>query len=43
MCAVELSELMGVEVTEFPGDHNGNLTHPAAYAATVRELAAGDG
>ncbi|MFD6351628.1 alpha/beta fold hydrolase [Nocardia tengchongensis] len=42
LCAVELSQLMGVEVTEFPGGHNGNLTHPAAYAATIRELAAGD-
>lgn len=42
LCAVELSQPMGVEVTEFPGGHNGNLTHPAAYAATIRELAAGN-
>ncbi|MFE3753305.1 alpha/beta fold hydrolase [Nocardia tengchongensis] len=42
LCAFELSQLMAVEVTEFPGGHNGNLTHPAAYAATIRELVARD-
>ncbi|WP_051179009.1 alpha/beta fold hydrolase [Nocardia concava] len=38
-CAIELSDLLGVELTEFPGGHNGNLTHPAAYAETIRRVA----
>ncbi|MEV7005847.1 alpha/beta hydrolase [Streptosporangium sp. NPDC051022] len=37
-CARELADLVGVALEEFPGGHNGNLTHPRAYAARVREL-----
>ncbi|MFF0309360.1 alpha/beta fold hydrolase [Streptosporangium sp. NPDC004379] len=37
-CAHELAALVGAEVAEFPGGHNGNLTHPRAYAARIREL-----
>ncbi|WP_214408509.1 alpha/beta fold hydrolase [Sphaerisporangium fuscum] len=37
-CAHELAALLGVEVAELPGGHNGNLTHPRAYAARLREL-----
>ncbi|GAA1269124.1 putative hydrolase YraK [Planotetraspora silvatica] len=37
-CAIELAALLGVDVQEFPGGHNGNLTHPRAYAARIRDL-----
>ncbi|MET7463692.1 alpha/beta hydrolase [Nonomuraea sp. NPDC005501] len=37
-CAHELATLVGREVEEFPGGHNGNLTHPRAYAARLRDL-----
>jgi hypothetical protein len=37
-CAQELSHLVGTEVAEFPGGHNGNLSHPKAYAARLREV-----
>ncbi|GAB3155372.1 hypothetical protein GCM10027161_60830 [Microbispora hainanensis] len=40
-CARELAALLGVEAREFPGGHNGNTTHPRAYAARVRELLPG--
>ncbi|MFE3262033.1 hypothetical protein ACFXPS_42620 [Nocardia sp. NPDC059091] len=40
--ALELTDLLGIELTDFPGGHNGNMTHPAAYAETIRRLAAGD-
>lgn len=35
-CATALSALRGVPVREFPGGHNGNTTHPASYATTLR-------
>jgi pimeloyl-ACP methyl ester carboxylesterase len=35
-CAQELAALLGTDVTMFPGGHNGNTTHPAAYAAHLR-------
>ncbi|WP_371783993.1 alpha/beta fold hydrolase [Streptosporangium subroseum] len=37
-CAQELADLVGAGLETFPGGHNGNLTHPRAYAARVREL-----
>ncbi|MEU7765952.1 alpha/beta hydrolase [Nocardia sp. NPDC049190] len=37
-CARELGALRGVPVVEFPGGHNGNLTHPVGYAAKMREI-----
>lgn len=37
-CADELGTLLDVAVAEFPGGHNGNLTHPAAYAEKLRAL-----
>ncbi|MFE7741850.1 hypothetical protein [Nocardia sp. NPDC057455] len=36
--AQELAALCGEPVVEFPGGHNGNLTHPTAYAARVCEI-----
>ncbi|WP_067698912.1 alpha/beta fold hydrolase [Nocardia jejuensis] len=39
-CAYELAALRGVEVEVFPGGHNGNLTHPVAYAERVRAVLA---
>lgn len=35
-CARSLAELVGREVVTFPGGHNGNTTHPRAYAARLR-------
>ncbi|WP_433438530.1 alpha/beta fold hydrolase [Nonomuraea sp. CA-141351] len=37
-CAVELAKLLGTELVEFPGGHNGNTSHPRAYAARLREV-----
>ncbi|GAA4968205.1 pimeloyl-ACP methyl ester carboxylesterase [Nonomuraea thailandensis] len=37
-CADELAALLRTEVALLPGGHNGNLTHPRAYAARLREL-----
>ncbi|GAA3511162.1 pimeloyl-ACP methyl ester carboxylesterase [Streptosporangium album] len=38
-CAQVLAELVGgVDLVEFPGGHNGNLTHPEAFAARVRDV-----
>jgi pimeloyl-ACP methyl ester carboxylesterase len=37
-CAVELAALLGTDLTEFPGGHNGNTTHPRAYAAHLLEV-----
>ncbi|WP_412543903.1 alpha/beta hydrolase [Longispora sp. K20-0274] len=34
----ELATLVGHDVVEFPGGHNGNTTHPRAYAARLRSL-----
>ncbi|TDD34196.1 alpha/beta hydrolase [Nonomuraea terrae] len=37
-CAVELAKRLGTELAELPGGHNGNTSHPRAYAASLREL-----
>ncbi|TMR95462.1 alpha/beta fold hydrolase [Nonomuraea basaltis] len=37
-CAHELAALVGAMVEEFPGGHNGNLTHPRAYASRLLDL-----
>ncbi|MFI0421007.1 alpha/beta fold hydrolase [Spongiactinospora sp. 9N601] len=37
-CAQELAALLGTELAEFPGGHNGNTTHPRAYAAQLRQI-----
>ncbi|TDP97261.1 alpha/beta fold hydrolase [Labedaea rhizosphaerae] len=37
-CAVLLGSALGVPVAEFPGAHNGNLTHPRAFAARFKHL-----
>ncbi|MFI7637341.1 alpha/beta fold hydrolase [Nonomuraea sp. NPDC049400] len=37
-CAVELAALLGKNLAEFPGGHNGNTTHPRAYAAHLLEV-----
>ncbi|GAA4628761.1 alpha/beta hydrolase [Actinoallomurus vinaceus] len=37
-CAQELATLTGVEIADFPGGHNGNTSHPRAYAARLREV-----
>ncbi|MFF2996469.1 alpha/beta fold hydrolase [Streptomyces sp. NPDC057950] len=34
----ELARLVGREPQELPGGHNGNTTHPRAYAQRVREI-----
>ncbi|MFD1540373.1 alpha/beta fold hydrolase [Nonomuraea guangzhouensis] len=34
-CAAALVDLVGAELQEFPGGHNGNTTHPRAYAAAL--------
>ncbi|MEU4724946.1 alpha/beta hydrolase [Nonomuraea dietziae] len=35
-CATALADLHGTHVREFPGGHNGNTTHPRAYATALR-------
>ncbi|MFE3544136.1 alpha/beta fold hydrolase [Nocardia sp. NPDC059177] len=35
-CAAELAALRATDLVEFPGGHNGNLTHPTAYAEVLR-------
>ncbi|MGW0802501.1 alpha/beta fold hydrolase [Nonomuraea sp. NPDC002799] len=37
-CAVALAGLLGTGPEEFPGGHNGNTTHPRAYAARLRDI-----
>ncbi|MFD9353985.1 alpha/beta fold hydrolase [Streptomyces sp. NPDC060031] len=37
-CATALADLLGTEIRSFPGGHNGNTTHPRAYAAVLRAL-----
>ncbi|MFC4114950.1 alpha/beta fold hydrolase [Nonomuraea zeae] len=37
-CAVALAELLGTELVRLPGGHNGNTSHPRAYAARLREV-----
>ncbi|MGC4946646.1 alpha/beta fold hydrolase [Streptomyces sp. DT224] len=39
-CARRLAGLVGREVVAFPGGHNGNTTHPRAYAERLREILA---
>ncbi|MFH9723735.1 hypothetical protein ACH4M4_12330 [Streptomyces sp. NPDC017254] len=39
-CAVSLAELVGGDLVEFPGGHNGNTSHPEAYAARLRQVLA---
>lgn len=36
-CAEALAALLDQELQLFPGGHNGNLSHPKAYAARLRE------
>jgi len=35
-CAQELATLISTDLAEFPGGHNGNTTHPKAYATQLR-------
>ncbi|WP_328930752.1 alpha/beta hydrolase (plasmid) [Streptomyces sp. NBC_00190] len=37
-CATALADLLDTEIHTFPGGHNGNTTHPRAYAATLRAV-----
>ncbi|WP_326734649.1 alpha/beta fold hydrolase [Streptomyces sp. NBC_01022] len=37
-CAQSLAELMGLRTVPFPGGHNGNTTHPRAYAARLQDV-----
>jgi pimeloyl-ACP methyl ester carboxylesterase len=37
-CAQELARLLRTDLVEFPGGHNGNLTHPTGYAAQLRHV-----
>ncbi|MFE2268777.1 alpha/beta fold hydrolase [Streptomyces lavendulae] len=39
-CVIALAELLGTGMETFPGGHNGNTTHPRAYAARLRALLA---
>ncbi|MEU7989533.1 alpha/beta hydrolase [Streptosporangium canum] len=41
-CAAELARLLATDVAVFAGGHNGNMTHPGAYATRVRALITGD-
>jgi pimeloyl-ACP methyl ester carboxylesterase len=40
-CAVALANRLGAEIMELPSDHLGYMTHPRAYAASLREALAG--
>ncbi|MDX3264754.1 hypothetical protein PV336_37130 [Streptomyces sp. MI02-2A] len=42
-CADALSTLVGRETAEFPGGHNGNTSHPRAYATRLRQVLADAG
>ncbi|WP_406319374.1 alpha/beta hydrolase [Streptosporangium sp. NBC_01639] len=35
-CAFALADLLGTDLHHFPGGHNGNTTHPKAYATALR-------
>ncbi|MGH3238951.1 MAG: alpha/beta fold hydrolase, partial [Spirillospora sp.] len=37
-CAVALADLIDADLRQFPGGHNGNTTHPRAYAARLRQV-----
>jgi pimeloyl-ACP methyl ester carboxylesterase len=39
-CALALADRLGTGIAEFPGGHNGNTTHPVAYATRIREVLA---
>jgi pimeloyl-ACP methyl ester carboxylesterase len=39
-CAAALAERLGEDLVEFPGGHNGFVTHPRAFAARLREVLA---
>lgn len=39
-CAITLATQLGRELQELPGGHNGNTTHPRAYATRLREILA---
>lgn len=37
-CAIALADLLGTPVQQMPGGHNGNLSHPRAFAERMRTL-----
>jgi pimeloyl-ACP methyl ester carboxylesterase len=37
-CAEVLAEQLGTPLVEFPGGHNGHVSHPRAFAAKLREV-----
>ena len=37
-CAVALADRLGTGIVEFPGGHNGFVTHPRAFATRLREV-----
>jgi pimeloyl-ACP methyl ester carboxylesterase len=37
-CAIRLAERLAVRPAVLPGGHNGNTTHPAGYAAALRDI-----
>ncbi|MEU8431957.1 alpha/beta hydrolase [Streptomyces sp. NPDC029216] len=37
-CAAALADLVDEEIRTFPGGHNGNTSHPKAYAERLRDL-----
>ncbi|MFG2877397.1 alpha/beta fold hydrolase [Streptomyces sp. NPDC048337] len=39
-CALALADLLDTRIRTFPGGHNGNTTHPQAYAAALRAVPA---
>jgi pimeloyl-ACP methyl ester carboxylesterase len=38
ICATALADRLGRQIVEFPGGHTGFLTHPRAFAATLRDV-----
>ncbi|MGN5634364.1 alpha/beta fold hydrolase [Streptomyces sp. AC154] len=40
-CAQRLAGLVGREAVPFPGGHNGNTTHPRAFAARLQDVLSG--
>jgi pimeloyl-ACP methyl ester carboxylesterase len=40
-CAVAVAERLGTDLVEFPGGHNGFVTHPKAFAARLRGVLRG--
>jgi pimeloyl-ACP methyl ester carboxylesterase len=43
LAALALAGHLGVPARRFPGGHNGNLTHPGAFARRVRDLLRAEG